>query len=161
VEKAIEYEIFRQIGVLQAGGRLVQETRLYDSAKNVTQSMRSKEEADDYRYFPEPDLPPLIVDGDWVEKIPKDLPELPEAKANRFVSDFGLPEYDAKVLTASKALANYYEEAVQHSGGEPKLISNWVMSEVLRVLKEKDQEIEASPVPAKYLGELVRFIKSG
>jgi aspartyl-tRNA(Asn)/glutamyl-tRNA(Gln) amidotransferase subunit B len=161
VEKAIEYEIHRQIAVINSGGRIVQETRLYDSAKNVTQSMRSKEEAHDYRYFPEPDLPPLLVSNQWVEKVKNQLPELPDEKAQRFVKEFGLPEYDAKVITSSKALAAFYEEAVQHSAGEPKLVSNWLMTEVLRKLKENEKEIEESPFPAKYLGALVALIKKG
>lgn len=161
VEKAIEYEIFRQIALITGGGKVVQETRLYDSAKNVTNSMRSKEEAQDYRYFPEPDLPPLVVEEKWVEKIRAELPELPEAKAARFVREFGLPEYDARVLTSTKARANYYEEAVKHSGGEPKLVSNWVMGEVLRMLKESEKEIEDCKLPAAYIGGLVQLIKSG
>ena len=161
VEKAIEYEIQRQINVITSGGRVVQETRLYDSAKNVTQSMRSKEDAHDYRYFPEPDLPPLVVAPQWIETVKNALPELPDAKATRFVKDFGIPEYDAKVITSSKALAMFYEEAVSHSAGEPKLVSNWLMTEVLRVLKENEKEIEECPFPAKSLGELVALIKKG
>src|SRR5690606_20118965 len=105
VEKAIEYEIQRQINVITSGGKIVQETRLYDSAKNVTVSMRSKEEAHDYRYFPEPDLPPLVVSPKWIETVKGSLPELPDAKAARFVQEFGLPEYDAKVITSAKPLA--------------------------------------------------------
>lgn len=161
LEKAIEYEIHRQINVITSGGRVVQETRLYDSAKNVTQSMRSKEEAHDYRYFPEPDLPPLVVAASWVEKVRGALPELPEAKAQRFVKEFGLPEYDAKVITSAKALAMFYEEAVRHSIEEPKLVSNWLMTEVLRMLKEAEKEIEECPFPAAHLGQLVALIKKG
>ncbi len=161
VEKAIEYEIHRQIAVINSGGRIVQETRLYDSAKNVTQSMRSKEEAHDYRYFPEPDLPPLVVSPKWVETVKSQLPELPDEKAQRFVKEFGLPEYDAKVITSSKALAAFYEEANSHSDGEPKLVSNWLMTEVLRKLKESEKEIEECPFPAKHLGALVALIKKG
>lgn len=161
VEKAIEYEIQRQINVILSGGRIVQETRLYDSAKNVTQSMRSKEEAHDYRYFPEPDLPPLVVSDAWIEKIRGALPELPDAKAQRFVKEFGLPEYDAKVITSSKPLAAFYEVAVSFSKGEAKLVSNWLMTEVLRKLKENEKEIEDCPFPAKSLGELVAMIKTG
>lgn len=161
LEKAIEYEIQRQINVINSGGRVVQETRLYDSARNVTQSMRSKEEAHDYRYFPEPDLPPLVVSEAWIEKVRGALPELPDAKTVRFVKEFGIPEYDAKVITSSKALALFYEEAVSHSAGEPKLVSNWLMTEQLRVLKEAEKEIEDSPFPAAYLGQLVALIKKG
>lgn len=161
LEKAIEYEIQRQINVINSGGKVVQETRLYDSARNVTQSMRSKEEAHDYRYFPEPDLPPLVVSGQWIERVKGELPELPDAKAQRFVSAFGLPEYDAKVITSTKPLAEFYEKAVAKSAGEPKLVSNWLMTEVLRMLKEADKEIEECPFPAEHLGDLVALIKKG
>jgi aspartyl-tRNA(Asn)/glutamyl-tRNA(Gln) amidotransferase subunit B len=161
LEKAIEYEIHRQINVITSGGRIVQETRLYDSARNVTQSMRSKEEAHDYRYFPEPDLPPLVVSPRWVEEVKAKLPELADAKAQRFWKEFGLPEYDAKVITSTKALANFYEKAVEKSAGEPKLTSNWLMTEVLRMLKESEKEIEECPFPAEHLGELVALIKKG
>ncbi len=161
LEKAVEYEIHRQINVINSGGRIVQETRLYDSARNVTQSMRSKEEAHDYRYFPEPDLPPLVVKPDWIAEVQATMPELPSAKAERFVQEFGLPEYDAKVITSDKALAHFYERAVAKSAGEPKLVSNWLMTEVLRMLKESDKEIEDCPFPAEHLGNLVALIKSG
>ncbi len=161
VEKAIDYEIQRQINVILSGGRVVQETRLYDSAKNITQSMRSKEDAHDYRYFPEPDLPPLVVADAWIEKVKSQLPELPNAKAERFVKEFHLPEYDAKVITSAKPLAVFYEEAVKHSLDEPKLVSNWLMTEVLRMLKESEKEIEDCPFPAKSLGQLIALIKKG
>jgi aspartyl-tRNA(Asn)/glutamyl-tRNA(Gln) amidotransferase subunit B len=161
VEKAIEYEIHRQINVITSGGKVVQETRLYDSARNVTASMRSKEEAHDYRYFPEPDLPPLVVSEQWIGRVRESLPELPDAKAARFVKEFGLPEYDAKVITSTRALAAFYEKAVEKSAGEPKLVSNWLMTEVLRMLKEGEKEIEECPFPADYLGELVALIKKG
>lgn len=161
VEKAIEYEIFRQIGVIQGGGKVIQETRLYDSAKNVTNSMRSKEDAQDYRYFPEPDLPPLRLDESWIAEIKRDLPELPDDKASRFVSDLGIPEYDARVITGDRALATFYEEAVQYSENSPKLVSNWVMGEILRKLKETDLEIVDCPIPAKFLGELIVLINRG
>lgn len=161
VEKAIEYEIQRQINVITSGGRVIQETRLYDSAKNITQSMRSKEDAHDYRYFPEPDLPPLHVSKEWTAKVKTSLPELPDEKAQRFVKEFGIPDYDAKVITSTKALAQFYEEAVAHSLQEPKLVSNWLMTEVLRMLKESESEIEACPFPAKSLGALVALIKKG
>jgi aspartyl-tRNA(Asn)/glutamyl-tRNA(Gln) amidotransferase subunit B len=161
LEKAIEYEIQRQINVITSGGKVVQETRLYDSARNVTQSMRSKEEAHDYRYFPEPDLPPLVVSNKWVETVKSSLPELADAKAQRFVKEFGLPEYDAKVITSTKPLASFYEKAVARSKGEPKLTSNWLMTEVLRMLKESEKEIEECPFPAEHLGQLVGLIKDG
>lgn len=175
LEKAIEYEIQRQINVINSGGKVVQETRLYDSARNVTQSMRSKEDAHDYRYFPEPDLPPLVVSEQWISRVKSELPELPDAKAQRFVAEFGLPDYDAKVITSTKPLAAFYEKAVAKSAGEaargaqalpsgaaePKLVSNWLMTEVLRMLKEADKEIEDCPFPAEHLGELVALIKTG
>lgn len=161
IEKAIEYEIHRQIAVIQGGGKVVQETRLYDSVKNVTQSLRSKEDAHDYRYFPEPDLPPLVVEPKWVEEIKSKLPELPDAKCARFVNQFGIPEYDARVLTSTRALAQFYEKAVEHSNGEPKLAANWMMTEVLRMLKESEKEIEESPIKPEHLGELIALIKSG
>lgn len=161
VEKAIEYEIQRQITVLQSGGKIIQETRLYDSAKNVTASMRSKEEAHDYRYFPEPDLPPLRVASQWIEDVKGKLPELPDAKAERFVKDFGITEYDSKVITGNKALADYYEKALASSQGEPKLVANWVMGDVLRSLKVGEIEIEDCKLPPEYLGELVALIKAG
>ncbi len=161
LEKAIEYEINRQVALVQSGGKVVQETRLYDSARNVTVSMRSKEEAHDYRYFPEPDLPPLVLASSWIEDIRGKLPELPDAKATRFVKEFEIPEYDAKVITSQKALAEYYEKAVAVSGGEAKLVSNWLMTEVLRVLKDQDKEIEDCPFPAEHIGSLVKLIKSG
>ena len=161
LEKAVEYEIQRQINVINSGGRVVQETRLYDSARNVTQSMRSKEEAHDYRYFPEPDLPPLVVSKEWIERVRGALPELPHAKAQRFVKDFGIPEYDANVITSTKPLAAFYEKAAAKSEGEPKLVSNWLMTEVLRMLKEADKEIEACPFPPEHLGALVGLIKKG
>ena len=161
LEKAIEYEIQRQINVIVSGGRIVQETRLYDSARNVTQSMRSKEEAHDYRYFPEPDLPPLHVSDAWISKVKEQMPELPAAKAQRFVKEFELPEYDANVITSAKPLAEFYEKAVAKSAGEPKLVSNWLMTEVLRMLKVSEKEIEECPFPAEHLGELVALIKKG
>lgn len=161
LEKAIEYEIHRQINVITGGGKVVQETRLYDSAKNITQSMRSKEDAHDYRYFPEPDLPPLVVSEAWISDVKAKLPELPDQKAMRFVKEFELPEYDAKVITSSKALADFYEKAVAKSSGEPKLVSNWLMTEVLRMLKVAEKEIEECPFPAEHLGELIALIKKG
>ncbi len=161
VEKAIEYEIHRQVKVLKGGGTVVQETRLYDAEKDCTLSMRAKEDAHDYRYFPEPDLPPLRLEKKWVDDIQDNLPELPEEKALRFVSDFHIPEYDAQVITSTKALSTFYEEAVRHSDNEPKLVSNWVMGEVLRLLKESEKEIKDCPFPPSYLGRLVQMIKKG
>jgi aspartyl-tRNA(Asn)/glutamyl-tRNA(Gln) amidotransferase subunit B len=138
VQKAIEYEIKRQEGVLEDGGKIIQETRLWDSQQGRTSPLRSKEEAHDYRYFPEPDLVPLQVDADWVEEIKKGLPELPEAKRARFVKDFNVPPYDAGVLTSTRALADYFEASVRLLN-KPKRVSNWIMTEVLRTLKGGEQ----------------------
>jgi len=158
VEKAIEYEIERQIDLLESGGTVVQETRLYDSTKNVTRSMRSKEEAHDYRYFPDPDLPPLVLDAALVEAAQASLPELPGAKRARFVRDYGLSAYDAGVLAAARDLADYYEAAVIAAGGEAKLVANWVAVELGAYLNREGLEIARAPVDAAMLGGLVRRI---
>jgi aspartyl-tRNA(Asn)/glutamyl-tRNA(Gln) amidotransferase subunit B len=160
LQKAIEYEIARQIDVVAGGGRVVQETRLWDSSGGRTHSMRSKEEAHDYRYFPEPDLPPLVVDAARRERIRARLPELPEARRRRFVSHYGLPEYDAGVLTSSAELAAYYER-VAAAAGHPKAASNWVMGELLRTVKERGITIGESPVAADALGGLVALVENG
>src|SRR6185437_15778908 len=137
VEKAINYEVARQIDILESGGKVVQETRLYDPDKGETRSMRSKEEANDYRYFPDPDLLPVLRDEQFIEGVRATLPELPDQKAGRFASDHGLSEYDAGVLTASRELGDYYEAVVRECGGAPgaarpdaKLAANWVMGEL-------------------------------
>ncbi len=135
VEKAIIHEIERQAEVLNGGGTIVQETRLWDADRGVTRPMRSKEEAHDYRYFPEPDLLPLEIDEEWIEAIRSELPELPDARRQRFVSEYSLPEYDAAVLTTSKELADYYEAALRVHDN-PKALSNWVMGDVMRVANE-------------------------
>ncbi len=160
VKEAIAYEIDRQVDLVESGGKVVQETRLFDSAKGITASMRSKEEAHDYRYFPEPDLPPLIVEESLVESVRSGMPELPRQKRERFVSEYGIPEYDAGVLTASRELADYYEEVVKETG-EAKVSSNWVMGEVLRLLKETGREISGCPVTPKSLSALIAMIKAG
>ena len=129
IQAAIEYEARRQIGIVEAGGDVVQETRLYDPDKNETRSMRSKEEAHDYRYFPDPDLLPLEIEQGWVDDIAASLPELPDAKKARFVTDYGVTEYDASVLTADVELAHYFEASV--GGGDGKKTANWVINEVL------------------------------
>jgi aspartyl-tRNA(Asn)/glutamyl-tRNA(Gln) amidotransferase subunit B len=159
VHKAIEYEVDRQVDLLESGGRVVQETRLFDSSGGATHSMRSKEEAHDYRYFPEPDLPPLVVDAARIERARAAMPELPEARRARFVAAYGLPEYDAGVLTQSAALAEYYEQ-VARDAGNPKAASNWVMGELLRTLKERGTEIGDVPLPARALAGLIRLIDS-
>ncbi|MDP2689141.1 MAG: Asp-tRNA(Asn)/Glu-tRNA(Gln) amidotransferase subunit GatB [Deltaproteobacteria bacterium] len=160
VRDAIEYEIERQIDLVESGGKVLQETRLFDSAKGITASMRSKEEAHDYRYFPEPDLLPLIVEDALIEDVRSAMPELPRQKRERFVTEYGIPEYDAGVLTASRELAGYYEEAVKETG-EAKVSSNWVMGEVLRLLKETGREISDCPVTPKNLAALIGMVKGG
>lgn len=160
VKEAIDYEIARQIDLVESGGKVVQETRLFDSAKGVTASMRSKEEAHDYRYFPEPDLLPLIVEEGMVEEVRSALPELPQAKRERFVSEYGIPAYDAGVLTSSKDLAAYYEEVVKETG-EPKASSNWIMGEILRLLKEDNRDVRDCPVSPKGLARVMGMVKSG
>lgn len=160
VEKALEYEIKRQIRILSEGGKIVQETRLWDSQTGTTQSMRSKEEAHDYRYFPEPDLVPVIVSKDWIEKIRKEMPELPEQKKERFIKDYGLPEYDAEILTEERAIAEWFEEAV-NLGGKPKEVSNWIMVELLRLLNEDGKDISECSIKPKALVELIKLIENG
>jgi aspartyl-tRNA(Asn)/glutamyl-tRNA(Gln) amidotransferase subunit B len=160
LQKAIEYEIDRQIDLVSSGGAVVQETRLYDSSTGKTHSMRSKEQAHDYRYFPEPDLPPVIVDAARVERVRAAMPELPEARRQRFVAAYGLPDYDAGVLTQSAALADYYEQ-VAGGAKNPKAASNWVMGELLRVLNERGASIEQAPVAPAALAGLIVLIDKG
>ena len=160
VQKAIEYEIKRQKSLIMDGGKVVQETRLWDTQKNVTVSMRGKEEAHDYRYFPDPDLVPIEISPEWIEDVIKQLPELPAQKVKRFMAEYGIPEYDAEVLSVSKALANYYEETAKLSG-QPKAASNWIMGDLLRFLKEDDREIEESPVTPKHIAEMIKLMDDG
>ena len=165
VEKAIEHEIQRQTEVVEAGGRVVQETRLWDADREVTRPMRSKEFAHDYRYFPDPDLLPLVVDQTWVENIRAALPELPAMRRARFMHDYGLPAYDAEVLTARKDVADYFEASVRACPVAPKVVSNWVMDSVLRFVKEKKLDatlkIETWPCPPGHLGRLIGLIQDG
>lgn len=160
VEKALEYEIKRQIKVVEEGGRVMQETRLWDSNKGITESMRGKEEAHDYRYFPEPDLVPIVVDKEWIDEIRTKLPELPNAKRERFVSEYGIPKYDAEFLTLEKALAEWFEEAVR-SGGQPKAVSNWIMGELVRLLNEENKGIEECPLKPIQLVGMLKLIDNG
>jgi aspartyl-tRNA(Asn)/glutamyl-tRNA(Gln) amidotransferase subunit B len=160
LEKALEYEISRQIDVIEGGGKVVQETRLWDTSSGTTHSMRSKEEAHDYRYFPEPDLPPLLVDEARVERVRETMPELPEARSRRFVSQYGIPAYDAGVLTQSAQLADYFEETAT-AAANAKAASNWIMGELLRTLKERDQEIADVPMPPPALAGLIALIDKG
>jgi aspartyl-tRNA(Asn)/glutamyl-tRNA(Gln) amidotransferase subunit B len=161
VERAINYEVARQIGVLEGGGTVVQETRLYDPDRNETRAMRSKEEANDYRYFPDPDLLPLVIDDALIERVRASLPELPDEKAARFSRDFGLSAYDAGVLTASRELASYFETVVERLGGQPKLAANWVMGELAGALNRDNLEVDASRVPADALAGLLARIGDG
>jgi len=159
VERAINYEVERQIDLIEGGGKVVQETRLYDPDKGETRSMRSKEEANDYRYFPDPDLLPLAIGDDLIESVRATLPELPDEKAARFVRDFGLSEYDAGVLTASREMADYYETVVSRLGGNAKLAANWVMGELSGALNRENLDVTASRVGADALaGLLVRIV---
>jgi len=158
VEKAIGVEVARQIDILEDGGRIIQETRLYDSVKNETRSMRSKEVANDYRYFAEPDLLPVVIDDAFIEQIRATLPELPGAKALRFQQQYGLSEYDATVLSADRGTADYFE-AVAKAGGDAKLAANWVMGELQAVLNKSELEMSESPVSAVQLGELISRIR--
>jgi aspartyl-tRNA(Asn)/glutamyl-tRNA(Gln) amidotransferase subunit B len=162
VAAAIEYEARRQIEVIEDGGTIKQETRLWDTNKGVTRSMRSKEHAHDYRYFPDPDLLPLKLDAAWVEGLKKNLPELPDPKRARFTKEFGLSDYDAGVLVAEKETADYYEQAVANGpngGRDPKLTANWVISELFGVLNKSGKAITESPISAQHLGELVGLIQ--
>jgi len=160
VEKAIEYEINRQKEVLRDGGEIIQETRLWDASRGQSFSMRGKEEAHDYRYFPDPDLLPLVIDAAWVERVRQSLPELPDARAARFVERFGLPPYDAGVLTSDRELADYFEACLQDFA-QPKQVSNWIMGPLLGLLNARGITIERSPIPASGLAELLKLVDSG
>ena len=160
VEKALQYEINRQKEVLADGGAVAQETRLWDPAKNRTDSMRSKEEAHDYRYFPDPDLLPLVIDEDWIETVRKNLPELPAEKKKRFVADYGLPSYDAEILTSDRNLAEYFENCLQ-GFNQPKPVSNWIMGSLLGLLNAKGKSIDQSPISAPDLARLLKLIDDG
>src|SRR5687768_12185385 len=160
LEKAIAFEIGRHIDVLEHGGRIVQETRLFDAAQGKTYSMRSKEEAHDYRYFPEPDLPPLVVSEARRQAIASALPELPEQRRRRFIEQYALPAYDAELLTQTRGVADYFEATATHAGN-PKAASNWVMGEILRNMKERGVEIEAVPIAPQALAELIAIVEKG
>jgi aspartyl-tRNA(Asn)/glutamyl-tRNA(Gln) amidotransferase subunit B len=161
VEKAINYEVARQIDVIEGGGTIVQETRLYDAAKDETRSMRSKEEANDYRYFPDPDLLPVELEQDFIDAVRATLPELPDEKANRFCAEYGLSRYDALVLTASRELADYYESVVRASGGAPaaKLAANWVMGDFSGALNRDGLDVADARVSADALAGLLARIQ--
>ena len=160
LQKALEFEIDRQKEILEEGGRIEQDTRLWDPTKGATFSMRSKEEAHDYRYFPDPDLVPLEIDEAWVESIRETLPELPSAKGKRFIEAYGIPPYDAQVLTSSRELADYYEECVKLYP-DAKKVSNWIMAELLRELKGDEKAIDKCPVSPKHLAGMLKLLDEG
>ncbi len=160
LQRALEYEIDRQIAIVEGGGTVEQETRLWDSRDQRTYGMRSKEMAHDYRYFPEPDLLPLVIGEEWKAEVRRSLPELPEARQQRLIREYALPEADASQIVASKALADYYEEAAKASG-EPKATANWVLTELLHLLNEAGKEVSQSPVSASNFGELVALVSRG
>ena len=161
MEQAIEFEARRQIEILEGGGRIEQETRLYDPERNETRSMRSKEDAQDYRYFPDPDLLPLVVSEELLQEIAEALPELPDARRERFQREYTLSAYDAGVLTASRAAADYYELLVKTSGADPKICANWQTGELAAALNRAELDIEQSPVNATVLGNILARIKDG
>ncbi|OGT30896.1 MAG: aspartyl/glutamyl-tRNA amidotransferase subunit B [Gammaproteobacteria bacterium RIFCSPHIGHO2_12_FULL_35_23] len=158
IERAIDYEIQRQIEEIEHGNKIVQETRLYNANTHKTKSMRSKEEANDYRYFPEPDLLPLVIDKAFIETIAEKLPELPEAKRQRFISQYGLSAYDAGNLISSQSLADYFEQTVKLSATDPKITANWIMGELSAALNKHDLTIEHSPVTTTMLAGLLKRI---
>ncbi len=160
VEKALEYEIRRQIRTLEDGGKILQETRLWNPERGITEPMRGKEEAHDYRYFPDPDLVPLRADPEWIEEIRSSLPELPDSKRERYVSVYGLPEHDADNLASEKPLSEWFEKAVG-LGGAPKTVANWVMGELMRLLKEEDAPIEECPLTPDQLVEMLHLMNKG
>jgi aspartyl-tRNA(Asn)/glutamyl-tRNA(Gln) amidotransferase subunit B len=165
VEKAILHEIGRQQRELDAGRSILQETRLWDADREVTRSMRAKEFAHDYRYFPDPDLLPLVVASSWIDEVRRTLPELPTTRRERFMSQYQLPAYDAEILTTRRELADYYEAAVRTSPTSPKAISNWMMESVLRVIRDEKLDtglhITAWPCPPEHVGDLVRLVQEG
>jgi aspartyl-tRNA(Asn)/glutamyl-tRNA(Gln) amidotransferase subunit B len=160
MKEAIDFEVRWQIEQIEDGLAIQQATVLFDPDTGETRAMRTKEDAADYRYFPDPDLPPLVIAPEWIERVKRELPELPRVMAARFVNDYGLPEYDATTLTQSKAMGAYFEETAKASG-QPKLASNWIMGEVSRRLNAEDLAIEQAPVPAATLAALIRRIADG
>jgi len=160
VEKALQYEIMRQTEILRDGGRVTQETRLWDPDRNRSTSMRGKEEAHDYRYFPDPDLLPLTINTAWIERVRQELPELPEAKRDRFITDYGLPAYDADLLTTDRELADYFETCLE-TFSNPKPVSNWIMGPLLGLLNTAGKSIDATPVAPENLGRLLQLIEEG
>jgi aspartyl-tRNA(Asn)/glutamyl-tRNA(Gln) amidotransferase subunit B len=160
VEKALQFEILRQREIITDGGAVLQETRLWDPEKKVTTSMRSKEEAHDYRYFPDPDLLPLVIDKDWLAAVRKSLPELPDEKKKRFIRQYGLPSYDADILTSDRDLAQYFENCLE-GFNQPKPVSNWIMGPLLGLLNAEGKTIDRSPVSAPDLARLLKLVDDG
>jgi aspartyl-tRNA(Asn)/glutamyl-tRNA(Gln) amidotransferase subunit B len=160
MERALEYEIQRQIEAVEDGEPLYQETRTWDETKGITLAMRSKEEASDYRYFPDPDLVPVIVSREWVEEVRRGLPELPQARKERLINEYDLPQYDASVITASKGLADYFDECVKLYP-EAKTVSNWLMGDLIRLLNAEEQDIKDCAVTAEMLVEMLNLIDKG
>ncbi len=160
VERALEYEIKRQIKILEDGGNVIQETRLWDAGAGITLSMRSKEEAHDYRYFPEPDLVPMAIGAETIDEIKACLPELPDAKRERFAARYDLPGYDADLLTSEIVIADWYESAVRE-GGQPKAVSNWMMGDMMRLLNEDGRSIQECPLQPAQLAGMLRLIDNG
>lgn len=160
LQRALEYEIERQADLLDEGGRIVQETRTWDDSQGITLSMRSKEQAHDYRYFPEPDLVPLVIDREWVGRLKAGLPELPDARQKRYMDEFGLPEYDAGVLTGSKAMADFFEASLAFCR-DAKLVSNWVMGELSRLLNANNLGLADSKVTPVGLGQMLQLMEKG
>ena len=157
VEDAINYEIERQTEILEDGGHIVQETRTWDPARGITLSMRSKENAHDYRYMPEPDLPPIVTSDETIEKYRRELPELPDARRARLEKDYGLSDYDAGIITSSRAMAEYFDATIA-DGADPKLAANWIMGDLSKSLNEESLDISKSPVDAKRLGQMIQLI---
>ncbi|MDK2799470.1 MAG: aspartyl-tRNA(Asn)/glutamyl-tRNA(Gln) amidotransferase subunit [Clostridiales bacterium] len=158
--RAMEYEAKRQIEIVESGKQVEQETRRWDDVKGVSYAMRNKEEAHDYRYFPEPDLVPIVINKEWIEEIRKTLPELPNAKKERYIKQYQLPEYDAAIITSSRTLAQFFEECVE-SGANPKIVSNWFMGDLMRILKDNNLEPEEIPFPGQYIAKLLALIEKG
>src|SRR5690606_16609786 len=161
MEQAIEYEARRQIELLEDGVVVEQETRLYDPVRNETRSMRTKEDAQDYRYFPDPDLLPLVISQKWIGEVEASLPELPGARQQRLEREYGVPAYQASLLTASREAADYYEALVKTSGVDPKICANWQTGELAAALNEHGLEIAASPIPAQVLGNILKRLADG
>jgi aspartyl-tRNA(Asn)/glutamyl-tRNA(Gln) amidotransferase subunit B len=161
VEKAIAYEVARQAGILEAGGRIVQETHLWDPVREQTRPMRSKEFANDYRYFPEPDLPPLRLDAETVERVRESMPELPAKRRERFQQEFGLSGYEAAILTENREVADYFESLLQAGLSNPKIAANWTMTEVLRAMNESGKALDQAAPPAAETGALLKLVEDG